>query len=78
MIFYEPVCPSYNKITSPILTFLSGLVVQGSNGEYPYLTTEERLDVVRRVREVLPTSKLVMAGSGCECKMLLDICMIYH
>ncbi|XP_060767434.1 4-hydroxy-2-oxoglutarate aldolase, mitochondrial [Neoarius graeffei] len=43
-----------------------GLVVQGSNGEYPYLTTEERIDVVRRVREALPTSKLVMAGSGCE------------
>ncbi|XP_053472461.1 4-hydroxy-2-oxoglutarate aldolase, mitochondrial [Ictalurus furcatus] len=43
-----------------------GLVVQGSNGEYPYLTTEERIDVVRRVREALPPSKLVMAGSGCE------------
>ncbi|KAF7688168.1 hypothetical protein HF521_014174 [Silurus meridionalis] len=43
-----------------------GLVVQGSNGEYPYLTTEERIDIVRRVRETLPTSKIVMAGSGCE------------
>lgn len=43
-----------------------GLVVQGSNGEYPYLTTEERIEVVRRVRKVLPTSKLVMAGAGCE------------
>ncbi|KAK3509981.1 hypothetical protein QTP70_024324 [Hemibagrus guttatus] len=43
-----------------------GLVVQGSNGEYPYLTAEERVDVVRRVREALPSSKLVMAGSGCE------------
>uniref|UniRef100_A0A4W5JBL2 4-hydroxy-2-oxoglutarate aldolase, mitochondrial n=1 Tax=Hucho hucho TaxID=62062 RepID=A0A4W5JBL2_9TELE len=30
-----------------------GLVVQGSNGEYPYLTDEERVE-------------LVMAGSGCE------------
>ncbi|XP_062845753.1 4-hydroxy-2-oxoglutarate aldolase, mitochondrial [Trichomycterus rosablanca] len=43
-----------------------GLVVQGSNGEYPYMTSEERIDVVRKVREVLPSSKLVMAGSGCE------------
>ncbi|KAF5894941.1 4-hydroxy-2-oxoglutarate aldolase, mitochondrial, partial [Clarias magur] len=43
-----------------------GLVVQGSNGEYPYLTMEERIDVVRRVRGTLPTSKLLMAGSGCE------------
>ncbi|XP_042173065.1 4-hydroxy-2-oxoglutarate aldolase, mitochondrial isoform X2 [Oncorhynchus tshawytscha] len=43
-----------------------GLVVQGSNGEYPYLTEEERVEVVRRVRLALPTDKLVMAGSGCE------------
>ncbi|KAL2089839.1 hypothetical protein ACEWY4_014527 [Coilia grayii] len=43
-----------------------GLVVQGSNGEYPYLTAEERLEVVRRVRQVLPKSMLLMAGSGCE------------
>lgn len=49
--------------------------MQGSNGEYPYLTIEERIDVVRRVREALPTSMLVMAGSGCEGKMLLDVCV---
>ncbi|KPP61748.1 4-hydroxy-2-oxoglutarate aldolase, mitochondrial precursor-like [Scleropages formosus] len=45
---------------------LRGLVVQGSNGEFPYLTVEERVEVVRRVRQVLPKDKLVMAGSGCE------------
>ncbi|XP_056136909.1 4-hydroxy-2-oxoglutarate aldolase, mitochondrial [Lampris incognitus] len=43
-----------------------GLVVQGSNGEYPFLTEEERVEVVRRVRKSLPADKLVMAGSGCE------------
>lgn len=43
-----------------------GLVVQGSNGEYPYLTVEERVEVVERVRRALPKDKLVMAGSGCE------------
>ncbi|KAL4612886.1 4-hydroxy-2-oxoglutarate aldolase, mitochondrial precursor-like [Arapaima gigas] len=43
-----------------------GLVVQGSNGEFPFLTVEERVEVVRRVRQVLPKEKLVMAGSGCE------------
>lgn len=43
-----------------------GLVVQGSNGEYPYLTSEERVDVVRRVRNILPQGMLLMAGSGCE------------
>uniref|UniRef100_A0A3Q3X5U9 4-hydroxy-2-oxoglutarate aldolase, mitochondrial n=1 Tax=Mola mola TaxID=94237 RepID=A0A3Q3X5U9_MOLML len=43
-----------------------GLVVQGSNGEYPFLTEEERVEVVRAVRQSLPTDKLLMAGSGCE------------
>ncbi|XP_072527771.1 4-hydroxy-2-oxoglutarate aldolase, mitochondrial [Salminus brasiliensis] len=43
-----------------------GFVVQGSNGEYPYLTTEERIKVVRSVRQALPQATLVMAGSGCE------------
>ncbi|CAL8353164.1 unnamed protein product [Boreogadus saida] len=43
-----------------------GLVVQGSNGEYPYLTEEERVEVVSRVRLSLPRDKLVIAGSGCE------------
>lgn len=46
----------------------AGLVVQGSNGEYPYLTEEERVEVVKRVRRSLPGDKLVMAGSGCECR----------
>uniref|UniRef100_A0A3Q2SRD1 4-hydroxy-2-oxoglutarate aldolase, mitochondrial n=1 Tax=Fundulus heteroclitus TaxID=8078 RepID=A0A3Q2SRD1_FUNHE len=43
-----------------------GLVVQGSNGEYPYLTEEERVEVVKVVRRSLPQGKLLMAGSGCE------------
>ncbi|XP_028315963.1 4-hydroxy-2-oxoglutarate aldolase, mitochondrial isoform X2 [Gouania willdenowi] len=43
-----------------------GLVVQGSNGEYPYLSEEERVEVVKTVRRSLPTDKLLMAGSGCE------------
>ncbi|NXF93160.1 HOGA1 protein, partial [Eubucco bourcierii] len=43
-----------------------GLVVLGSNGEYPYLTPHERLDVVRCVRQALPRDRLLLAGSGCE------------
>ncbi|XP_061686280.1 4-hydroxy-2-oxoglutarate aldolase, mitochondrial [Syngnathoides biaculeatus] len=43
-----------------------GLVVQGSNGEYPYLTEEERVEVVKRVRRLMPANKLLIAGSGCE------------
>ncbi|KAJ8264516.1 hypothetical protein GJAV_G00150200 [Gymnothorax javanicus] len=46
-----------------------GLVVQGSNGEYPFLMVDERVEVVRRVRKALPQGKLVVAGSGCESTM---------
>ncbi|NWI52363.1 HOGA1 protein, partial [Calyptomena viridis] len=47
-----------------------GLVVLGSNGEYPYLTHHERLEVVSCVRRALPRDRLLLAGSGCECECL--------
>ncbi|KAG7275178.1 hypothetical protein CRUP_023766 [Coryphaenoides rupestris] len=60
----------YHKLEENVQKYaqipFKGLVVQGSNGEYPYLTEEERVEVVRRVRLSLPRDKLVMAGSGCE------------
>ncbi|KGL95464.1 hypothetical protein N301_11561, partial [Charadrius vociferus] len=43
-----------------------GLVVLGSNGEYPYLAPRERLEVVSCVRRGLPRDRLLLAGSGCE------------
>lgn len=47
----------------------AGYVVQGSNGEYPYLDDEERLQVVRFVKEFIKESgKPLIAGSSCECK----------
>ncbi|KFP38601.1 hypothetical protein N324_11513, partial [Chlamydotis macqueenii] len=43
-----------------------GLVVLGSNGEFPYLARQERLEVVSCVRRALPRDRLLLAGSGCE------------
>ncbi|XP_053927766.1 4-hydroxy-2-oxoglutarate aldolase, mitochondrial isoform X2 [Cuculus canorus] len=43
-----------------------GLVVLGSNGEYPYLTPHERLELVSCVHRALPKDRLLLAGSGCE------------
>ncbi|NWQ94576.1 HOGA1 protein, partial [Burhinus bistriatus] len=43
-----------------------GLVVLGSNGEYPYLAPRERMEVVSCVRQALPRDRLLLAGSGCE------------
>ncbi|XP_021923151.1 4-hydroxy-2-oxoglutarate aldolase, mitochondrial-like isoform X2 [Zootermopsis nevadensis] len=43
-----------------------GYVVQGSNGEYPLLTTQERVGMVSQVRHLIPSDKLLIAGSACE------------
>ncbi|XP_032850805.2 4-hydroxy-2-oxoglutarate aldolase, mitochondrial isoform X2 [Tyto alba] len=50
----------------PPCACISGLVVLGSNGEYPYLAPRERLEVVSCVRRALPRDRLLVAGSGCE------------
>lgn len=50
----------YNK------TRLAGYVVLGSNGEYVYLTKEERRKVIDVVLEGLDKEKRVLAGTGCE------------
>ncbi|XP_028340278.1 4-hydroxy-2-oxoglutarate aldolase, mitochondrial isoform X16 [Physeter macrocephalus] len=55
-----------NVITWEGVASLAGFVVQGSNGEFPFLTSSERLEVVSRVRQALPRDKLLLAGSGCE------------
>lgn len=45
---------------------LSGYLVQGSNGEYCYLTDQERVEMIAKVRQWAAKDKLVLAGSGME------------
>ncbi len=45
---------------------LSGYVAGGSNGEFVFLTLDERVKVVRLVRQAAPRDRLVIAGSGME------------
>lgn len=45
---------------------LHGLVVLGSNGEAPQLTEEESARVIEVVREEVPPSKYLIAGTGRE------------
>lgn len=47
-------------------TGLAGIVVLGSNGEFVYLTPDEKIRLVEAVREQLPAEKMVIAGTGCE------------
>ena len=45
---------------------LRGYLVQGSNGEYCYLTSEERIQMIEKVCQWSGKDKLVLAGSGME------------
>src|SRR3990172_11282291 len=45
---------------------MAGFVVGGTNGEFPLLSEEERVEVVRQVRRRAAPGRLVIAGSGRE------------
>jgi 4-hydroxy-2-oxoglutarate aldolase len=47
-------------------TELSGYLVLGSNGESVSLNEKERLSVVEASREAIPSSKLMLVGTGME------------
>jgi len=61
---------AYNKLESNIekwsKTGLKGFVVLGSNGEYVYLSEQEKRDVVESVVQSSPADMLIIVGSGCE------------
>ncbi len=61
---------AYKKLESHIekwsKTGLKGFVVLGSNGEYVYLSEQEKRDVVEAVVQSSPADMLIMVGSGCE------------
>ena len=45
---------------------LAGYVVLGSNGEGVLLAEEEKVRVWETARQVIPSAKLLIAGTGCE------------
>jgi 4-hydroxy-2-oxoglutarate aldolase len=47
-------------------TGLSGYVVLGSNGEWVYLSEQERIDVLKTTRQAIPADKLMIAGTASE------------
>ena len=47
-------------------TGLKGLVAMGSNGEYVYLSGEEKREFVAKVVAMTPDPMQVIAGTGCE------------
>ncbi len=47
-------------------TNIRGILVLGSNGEYPYLSEAEKRETVKTVVAATPDDRIVMVGSGCE------------
>ena len=47
-------------------TSLAGLLVLGSNGEFNYLSDQEKLEVLKTARQAIPKDKLFIAGTACE------------
>lgn len=45
-----------------------GYCVGGSNGEGPYLKSEEKLEMVSKIRSMIGKDRLLIAGTTCECK----------
>jgi 4-hydroxy-2-oxoglutarate aldolase len=45
---------------------LKGMIVFGSNGEYPYLTSDEKLEVLETVVKTARDDMTIIAGTGCE------------
>jgi len=68
--FNEDESIAWDKLKSNISKWnqhpLAGFLVHGSNGEFCYLNPQERVDVIKAVKENAGPGKLVLAGSGCE------------
>lgn len=49
--------------------FVAGYCVGGTNGEGPYLTADEKLTMVSKIRAMIGKDRLLIAGTTCECKL---------
>lgn len=54
------------NVTKWCTTGIAGVLVLGSNGEYVYLSEDEKRRAVQTVVQAAPQNRLVLAGTGCE------------
>jgi 4-hydroxy-2-oxoglutarate aldolase len=47
-------------------TGLAGYLVLGSNGEAPYLSEAEKIEIIRAARAAIPKDKIMLVGTGLE------------
>ncbi|MEY8339009.1 dihydrodipicolinate synthase family protein [Lachnospiraceae bacterium 62-35] len=63
-IFREAMKKNMEDIWNP--SRLSGIVIMGSNGEFVFLTEQEKREVIQLVCQLAASDKKVIAGCGCE------------
>ena len=72
--FNEDESIAYDKLKANLSKWekipFTGYVVHGSIGENPFLSADEKVEVVKVVKESVASGKLIIAGAGCECKLL--------
>ncbi len=57
-------------------TDLDGIVVLGTNGEFAYLDTNEKIQLIKYVVENFNPDKKIIAGTGCETtRETIDLCI---
>lgn len=49
---------------------IQGYCIGGSYGEWPYLTNDEKIQILKTVKSSVHPSKFVMAGTTSECEYL--------
>jgi len=54
-------------------TGLAGYLVLGSNGEAPYLSESEKIEIIRAARAVIPKDKIMLVGTGLESTALTTV-----
>ena len=54
------------NLTRWLSTGLHGFVILGSNGEYTLLSKEEKIRVLEIAREMIPSDRLMIAGTGSD------------
>jgi 4-hydroxy-2-oxoglutarate aldolase len=52
---------------------LAGYLVLGSNGEAPYLSEAEKIEVIRAARSAISKNKLMLVGTGLEATALTTV-----
>lgn len=72
--FLEDESIAYDQLAANLARYsrikFAGYVVLGSNGEYPFMDREEKIQLVKFVKDYIKGSgKPLIAGSGCECNL---------